>query len=324
VLNTYKTEYFLLIYLYIIFDFVSIFFYNKKEIDLLKIQLFSFKFIDVKIINNIYILFNDSKDKNKQFEEEYLTCIKQYVPSHLINKVKIIYVTDLIYLDEIYVTDWFTQQFAKIYVSKIINSKYYIMLDSKNIFIKNIDISYFIKDNKLKMYCENHSEGFINYYRNCFNYFNIENISLHNPYKEPWYVQTTTPFIFITEECKNIINFIENKENMSLYNFFLKRKYTEFFLYFAWLCFTGNKEYIFLNEPVNNAIIGPFDPKVHNWNSWEYKINKINLYNFRVLSISSKCLHFIDNDYKDKIENFISNIFKTKLINDTIKNILHN
>lgn len=47
------------------FDFVSVIYYKKVEIDLLKIQLFSFKFVDINIINNIYILFNDSKDKKK-------------------------------------------------------------------------------------------------------------------------------------------------------------------------------------------------------------------------------------------------------------------
>jgi hypothetical protein len=245
------------------FDFVSIIFYNKTEINLLKIQLFSFMFVDINIINNIYILFNDSKDKNEQFEKEYLTSIKKYIPTHLIEKIKIIYITDLICLDKPYVTNWFTQQFAKIYISKIINSKYYIMLDSKNIFIKNIDISYFIVDDKLKMYYSTHCDALLNYYSNCFNYFNIKNLSFFNPYKHPRYIQTTTPFIFITQECKNMIDFIENKENTTLYTFFLTRKYTEFFLYFAWLYFTGkHNDYNFLDNPINNALVGPHTPDI--------------------------------------------------------------
>jgi hypothetical protein len=280
-------------------------------------------FVDVNIINNIYILFNDSKDKNEQFKTEYLTCIKNYVPSHLIDKIKIIYITDLIYLEEKYLTNWFTQQFAKIYISKIINSKYYIMLDSKNIFIKNIDISYFIVNDKIKMFFSTHNEELLNYYSNCFNYFDIKNMSSFNPYKEPLYIQTTTPFIFITEECKNMIEFIENKENTNLYNFFLTHKYTEFFLYFAWLCFTHNNDYIFLEEPINNAIIGPHNPDIYIWNNWNSKINHINKFNCRVLSISSKCIKFIDNNYKYNIQTFISDLFKNEMINETIKNILY-
>lgn len=305
------------------FDFVSIIFYKESEINLLKIQLFSFMFIDINIINNIYILFNDSKDKNEQFETVYLTSIKKYVPAHLIDKIKIIYITDLICLDEPYVTNWFTQQFAKIYISKIINSKYYIMLDSKNIFIKNIDKLYFIEDDKIKMYHSTHNKELLNYYINCFDYFNIENISFFNPYKEPLYIQTTTPFIFITQECKNMIDFIENRENANLYTFFLTRKYTEFFLYYAWLCFTHNDNYIFLNEPQNNAIVGPANPEIYIWNSWQSKIDHLNRYNCRVFSISSKCLYFIDNSYKSKIEEFISVLFENEMINETIKNFLY-
>ena len=307
------------------FDFVSIIFYNKTEINLLKIQLFSFMFVDINIINNIYILFNDSKDKNEQFKTEYLTCIKNYVPSHLIDKIKIIYITDLICLEEKYLTDWFTQQFAKIYISKIINSKYYIMLDSKNIFIKNIDISYFIVNDKIKMYYSTHNDALLNYYSNCFNYFDIKNMSSFKPYKHPLYIQTTTPFIFITQECKNMIEFIENKENTNLYTFFLTHKYTEFFLYFAWLCFTHkhNNYYIFLNEPINNAIIGPHNPDIYIWNNWVSKIKHINRFNCHVLSISSKCINFIDNNYKYNIQTFISDLFKNEMINETIKNVLY-
>ena len=305
------------------FDFVSIIFYNKTEINLLKIQLFSFMFVDINIINNIYILFNDSKDKNEQFKTEYLTCIKNYVPSHLIDKIKIIYITDLICLEEKYLTNWFTQQFAKIYISKIINSKYYIMLDSKNIFIKNIDISYFILENKIKMYYSTHGDELLNYYNNCFHYFDIKNVSSFNPYKDPYYIQTTTPFIFITQECKNMIEFIENKENTNLYTFFLTHKYTEFFLYFAWLSFRRNDNYIFLNEPVNNAIIGPHNPDTYIWNSWDSKVNHLNKYNCRVLSISSKCVKFIDDSYKSNIVEFISVLFENEMINETINNVLY-
>ena len=85
------------------FDFVCIIYYNKVEIELLKIQLFSFKFVDTNIINNIFILFNDAEDKNKLFETEYINCIQTFVPNHLLKKIKIIYITDLICLTEKYV-----------------------------------------------------------------------------------------------------------------------------------------------------------------------------------------------------------------------------
>jgi len=306
------------------FDFVSIIYYNKAEIDLLKIQLFSFKFVDINIINNIYILFNDSKDKNQQFETEYLNSIEKFVPIHLIKKIKIIYITDLICLDETYISNWFTQQFAKIYVSKIINSTCYIVLDSKNIFIKNADMSTFILDNKIKMYFSTHCDELLKYYHNCFDYFRIKDVSFYNPYKPPLYIQSTTPFVFITQECKNLIDFIENKENITLYKFFFRHKYTEFFLYFAWLCFVNKKDnYIFLDRMINNIIVGPHDPVEFVWNSWKAKLEFIHNFKPNVFSLSSKCVSIIDEKYKKNITNFLNGIFKNEMINDTIENALH-
>lgn len=300
-------------------DFVSIIYHNKEEINLLKLQLFSFKFVDIDIINNIYILFNDSKDNNKLFENEYDTNIIQYVPEHLITKIKIIFITDLIDLTTKYITNWWSQQFAKIYVSKIIQSEYYIMLDSKNIFIKPVDKSTFFIDKKIKMYYSTHNDLFLKWYKNCFDYFEIET---YNPYKHPLYIQTTTPFVFITQECKNLIHFIENKENMNLYHFFMNDgKYTEFFLYFAWIQYVSNKDYIFVDKYIDNVIIGPFDPNIYVWNSWESKYN--GLATSSVVSISSKCLPFIDKTYKNNIKNYINSIFHDKKMNDLILTFLN-
>ena len=74
------------------FDFVSIIFDKQIEIELLKIQLFSFKFVDENIINNIYILFNDEKEKNSIFKEKYNNEIINYVPINLRTKISIIYI----------------------------------------------------------------------------------------------------------------------------------------------------------------------------------------------------------------------------------------
>jgi hypothetical protein len=301
------------------FDFVCLIYYNKKEFELLKIQLFSFKFIEINIINNIYILFNDNKEKIEKFNEDYKNNIQTHVPLNLLQKVKIIYITDLIFLNEIYISDWFSQQFAKIYISNIVTSKYYIVLDSKNIFIKNIDLTTFMTNDKINLHYSTHDEALLNYYNNCFEYFEL---TKYNPYTEPLYIQTTTPFVLITKECKNLINFVENKEKNNLYYFFKSRKYTEFFLYFAWLRFTNNNEYIFLNRPINNVIIGPRDPNVYVWNSWQSKIKFINQWDPSIFSISSKCVEFIDSDYKNNIIIFFDKLFGNENINNALTTLL--
>lgn len=298
------------------FDFVSLVYNNKKEIEFLKLQLLSFKFVDINIINNIYILFNDDKENSEFFNEEYKNNIEMYVPPYLLPKITIINITDLIILNEKYLSNWISQQFAKIYISKIINSKYYIVLDNKNIFIKEVNLNTFMIDNKIKMYFSTHNDDLLNCYNNCFHYFDIPK---YNPYNHPLYIQTTTPFVFITQECKNIIDFVEDKENINFYYFFNSKKYTEFFFYFAWLCFTNNYScYIFLDKYIDNIIIGPHDPKIYVWNSWESKIDYFNKYNPSTFSISSKCIQYINDEYKNNIIALLHSLLE----NQEVTNIL--
>lgn len=179
-------------------------------------------------------------------------------------------------------------------------------------------------DNKIKMYFSSHCDILLDRYQDCFDYFEIKNISSYNPYKHPRYIQTTTPFVFITQECKNMINFIEKKENTNFYNFLLRKKYTEFFLYFAWICSKNQKDnYIFLDKPIDNTIIGPADPIIFDWNTWEAKNVNINKYNPSTFSISGKCVSIIDDNYKNNIKKYINTIFNNEMINDTIENVLN-
>jgi len=307
------------------FDFVSIVFDNDIEISLLKIQLYSFKFVDYSIIDNIYILFNDKQHKNIDFMEKYNKHIIQFCPISLINKINIIFISDLINLnDKSYKSDWRSQQFVKLYVSKIIKSKYYIVLDSKNHFIKYINKSKFMIKDKIILYHERHGDPLLNYYKNGFDYFGI-NSKDYNPYKFPLHIQTTTPFVFITKECINLISYIEKKEMIDFYDFFYySKKYTEFFLYFAWLCFVKkhNDEYIYINKYIDNVIVGPIDPRANLCQAWKDKQNNINNRDPSVFSFSRKCLNVIDYKYKQNVKGFYNKIYDNQIINDEINNIL--
>ena len=302
-------------------DFVSILYDNKIEYDLLKLQLYSFRFVDESIINNIYLLFNDEADKNKKFEEEYLSSIEGFVPIHLKSKIEIIYITDLISLDKPYISDWFSQQFAKIYVSRIVKSSIYIVLDVKCIFIRPINKNTFFIDGKIKLYNEGlDCDKMVEFYKNCFNYFGIDNYESYRHSDRE--VTCSPPFTFITQECKKLVQYVEDKENMNLYDFFNLRKYTEAYFYFAWLCFTNNKRYDFVNEYHKTVIIGPLDPKIYEFNSWKYKIEFINNNEANIICIHRKCIDILDNNYKNNIIEFINNLFKNSEIDTLLRNLL--
>jgi hypothetical protein len=298
------------------FDFISIVFDNETELNSLKIQLYSFKFVDNDIVNNIYILFNESKKKNDIFLNKFNDEIKSFCPDSLKKKLKIIFVSDFINIEN-YNSDWFSQQYVKLYVSKIITSEFYIVLDSKNHFIKNINIDTFIKNNKIIIYKAMHSPKLIEYYNNCFKYFGFENDNLFNPFTDPLKIQTTTPFILATNECKKMIDYIETKEKMTFFDFFYESKqYTEFFLYFSWICFNNKhtEYYEFIDTTIDNIIIGQADPSLYVWNTWEAKLKYYNLNNPSVFSISSKCVKIIDVNYKMNIRKLYFKIFKNILI----------
>ena len=310
------------------FDFVSIIFDNDTEINLLKVQLFSFTFVNLNIINQIYILFNDAQNKNSTFMEKYNNDIMQFCPISLREKIKVIFISDLINLNEKkFKTSWFSQQFVKLYISKIIKSKYYIVLDSKNHFIRNINKDTFMVEDKIILYYAVHNAKLLDYYKNCFTYFGIQCLDDYNPYKSPLHIQTTTPFMFITKECIDLISYVEAKENVEFYDFFCySQKYPEFFFYFAWLCFIKrqNNEYIYIKRHIDNIIIGKADPNTCIWNTWNHKQNIINTCNPSLFSLSRKCVSVIDNSYKQNIKDFYNRIYNNKLINNEINKILFN
>ena len=61
-------------------DFVTIFFDDKIEINLLKLQALSFKYVDETLVNNIYLIHNDVTRYNfKELIECYPESMKKKV-----------------------------------------------------------------------------------------------------------------------------------------------------------------------------------------------------------------------------------------------------
>lgn len=304
-------------------DFVTIVFDNQKEIDLLKIQLISFTYVDPNIINNIYVLFNDAKEK----VENYIPQILNQCPADIIKNLKILYVEDLIgkKLEEKYPSDWWSQQAAKLLVSKIVTTEKYIVLDAKNHFITDITYETFFNDkNQAIIYNAIHNDELMEWYKCAFTYFNLDNIQNHNPFHDPLYIQTTTPFVFVKEHVEGLIKYVEEKEEKLFFDFFYgAKKYTEFFFYYAYICSIDKKdEYVFIPRQIDNAIIGPHDPNIHEWNSWKSKCHFIVHDRPSLFSLSSKCVGVLDKEYKDNIKMFYRFRFYNLKIDNLIATIL--
>ena len=300
-------------------DFVTITFNNNCELCLLKLQAYSFKYIDINIITNIYIVFNEATNFDI-FKKDFDNIITYY-PKEIHNKVKLLSLQHL-NIDYPANSNWFSQQRVKIEIAKYINNKYYVVLDSKNHFISKIDKTFFFRNEKPILYFNSVGEEMLEYYNNCLNYFKINCPNISNRKLK---IQTTTPFIFITEECLRLMNFIKEKEQIDFGTFFMReQKYTEFYLYYAFLTFL-KKRYLYcylshIRQPC--LTIGKQNPEVDYYNSWEYKLDTLKNKDIVVFSIHRQSINVINNSYKLNLINFYQPIYKDARIKSLLESIL--
>ena len=293
-------------------DFLTLVFNHYIEIELLKLQAISFKYCESKFINKIFIFYNDYGNNNIDF-------LKDYYPKNLRSKVNIIYRDNTVH-KYICCSSWKNQQYFKLYLSNYIESKYYVILDGKNHFIRKVNLNDFIKNNKPKLYLKNPG-NMIKYYRNSLEYFKIK-----DPFEYEYsndntkaignsILTTTTPYIFITQHVINMIKYIEYKEKESFYNFFMKNKsVTEFYLYSTYLIFSNN---INKHEMVqmDNFVVTIFnDPNAY-WNKYNNKKKAITDTKVKVFGLHRMAVENMDNDYKNNLLTLYSNFFDKKTCN---------
>ena len=304
-------------------DFVTIIFSEPCEINLLKIQAYSFKLVDKEIINNIYIIFNEPSQYFHLFNSIFNNIILKFYPANIRSKIKLLSLNDMNITDTKHST-WFSQQRVKIEISKFITSKYYVVLDSKTHFIRKIDRDYFFNNDKPRLYFNIVNPEMLAYYTNCFDYFKI---SCPNEVKMAKFkkIQTITPFLFITNECLNLINYIEQKEQIPFGDFFIhQQKYTEFFLYYAFLTFTKKRGlYSYMaHKHLPIIVIGRQNPYIHHYNSWEYKLSILTKFNISVFSLHRKSINILDAQYKQSLLDFYKSAYNDDYILSEIKQIL--
>ena len=226
-------------------DFVTVTF--SRDFNLLKLQARSLALcVPESFINSIILICNDTIEN---MEILRAIIIPEY--KHLAEKVQIIESTTIhLSPDPNLNYGWFPQQILKLRAYKVTSAKYYIVLDSKNHFIRPITEDYFFQDGKPKQVIEDYTEHFMRIYIiNTLNVFennknNIKDRFIHyytdSEKNVPSFQTLLTPVIFIREICKSI------DENMNL-DYFLngQNTFAEFAIYAAYLQYnTLQNEYI--------------------------------------------------------------------------------
>lgn len=217
-------------------DIVTLMYSHSIDINLVKLQAISMKYVDPDLVNNIVLVYNDKQDFS-------IHDIIDYYPVHLQSKVKLIYADDL-YKDTHpeWSSNWNTQQVTKIMISSMITTPYYLILDSKNHFIRPVNKStFFYTDNSPYMYgYEGHSMN--DQYNNCLEYYQTAHPEDILGYPDN-IVDTITPYVLITQYVKDMVQYIENREQTDYFNFFIQYnhfRFTEFYLYAGYLMMTNN------------------------------------------------------------------------------------
>jgi len=216
-------------------DFVTICYNNILDLKLLEIQAKSFKYINLELVNNILIVFNDNNGEelikfNQYFEETLL----YLYPDDLKNFIKIVSKKDLNINCK---NNWTSQQLLKLLISEFVETEYYISFDSKNHFVDSVDDNIFFENNKPKLMYG--SKTHLNHkFIHSLSEFNVNDDTCKKYIdKEKHEFCTLTPFVFKTSYVKELMSEFPDFSFYFLYN----SNITEFFIYISYMI---KKKYI--------------------------------------------------------------------------------
>lgn len=130
-------------------------------------------------------------------------------------------------------TGWRSQQALKLLVARLVDAPQYLLLDSKNHFIRSVDQSCFIApDGRLRTHMYPVITGFETYFEAACNYFGVS-----HPEVRPIVMPTATPVMMVSKHVSALLELVESREEVSFFTFFMEsRRFTEFYFYYVYLC----------------------------------------------------------------------------------------
>ena len=283
-------------------DIVTITYNNKLEMNLLKLQAHSLKYVDYNFINKIIIIYNDNGIYD--FKD-----IINYYPDELKEKVKIVYVKEL--LSNYNSSSWHNQQLCKLLIAPLIESEYYIILDGKNHFVKNITKSDYFEDKKGKLFVNNPGT-MIKYYYNSLKYFKIKCPYNYDSNKSNNILLTTTPFLICRKDVIDMIEMIEQKEKINFSNFFNNKQeiITEFYIYTAYLIYSKRISNYKLS-PVNYTSV--MNNPYNEWNVFKVHEKLLKEPHIKIFGLHRAAVDRMDNSYKLKLVELYKNYYSNDI-----------
>lgn len=129
-------------------------------------------------------------------------------------------------------TDWRSQQSLKLLAARLVEAPQFLILDSKNHFIRPVSNSTFVTDDgRMKTHRYGFNEKFRPKFENACRYFGTP-----LPDEEFLALPTATPFMMSTQQARDLVSDVEARQQTSFHSFFCGNKdYTEFYFYLAYL-----------------------------------------------------------------------------------------
>lgn len=210
-------------------DLVTICF--SKELLFLKLQARSIdKFAPSELVDNYYIVINE---QNPEVCERFIIDEIQPSLTWLASRVVLLSCKDFGFNTS--QSGWRSQQAIKLLVSNYIKSTYYLMLDAKNHFVRNVFISDFFSTEgkpraRLKMLKDSDKQK--KWLANSYSFFGLK-----LPLGEIASGVTITPYVLVTSVVRELVETIQDM-GKNVADVFLSEKSgrpTEFFLYYAFI-----------------------------------------------------------------------------------------
>lgn len=302
-------------------DFVTVVF--DDEINLLFLQAHSIsKYVDPLIINKIYIIYND---KNYSYFEQYFykTIYDQY--DLLKNCVVLLNYLQLFDTKTILneCSGWRMQQLIKLIVSKIVSVDYYLVLDSKNHFIRNLNLESFIKKNKCIMYIGD--IGIMEkYFNNCIKYFNITDSQINKIKLEEKMTNklpiTITPYLFKTQIVNFLISYIETREKDFCKFFLNNTSITEFHLYSSFIIYSQVLDQFYISDKFDHIAIFNIYPS--NETTFIDLVKKAMTDEIMTFAVHRTRFKNLTSNQKEILLKLFKQFYDDKIVNYILNNIL--
>jgi hypothetical protein len=191
------------------------------------------KYLPTSLLGEIIVIDNGITDLNRDH------LLDQY--GKLRDSVRVMEAAEILPKYALKNTGWFTQQLLKLLVCDHVKTERYVALDAKNTMVFPLKLSFLETDDGVpRSYLIDYTKHSSNrWLRHTLDYFELPDELIKS------YMPVVTPYTFITALVKEMVAYLEHREQKPFPVTFIDNRLTEFYLYAGYLIHTDQHPYSF-------------------------------------------------------------------------------